>query len=96
MLNDASAGRFRLCRADDGGGRCFGQRPCILLRRGRLLESEGLEAAFRLDPGTGEDERDVGGDGGNSGAGGVERAPNILRVVHMSRSISDILKDTYC
>ena len=55
-----------------------------------------LETAFRLNPGAGEDERDTGGDGGNSGAGGVESDPKILKVVHKSRSASDILKNTYC
>lgn len=78
ILNNASAGAFRLCRTDDGAGRWCEERSCTLLRRGRLLESEVLAAAFRLDPGAGEEERDAGGDGGNSGAGGAESAPKIL------------------
>jgi hypothetical protein len=46
--------------------------------RGRLLWSESVVGALRLIPGAGELDRDTGGDGGSSGAGGADNGPKIL------------------
>lgn len=46
--------------------------------RGRLLWSISAAGALRLVPGTGELDRDAGGEGGSSGAGGADSGPKIF------------------
>lgn len=60
------------------GSRPWGGRSGTALVRGRLLRSESPVVALRLNPGVGELEREAGGDGGNSGAGGAGRLESIL------------------